>query len=218
MSIYDEQSEADKEKNAICEVTEGDIRNLLYRSPNAMNDVKVFICVAGGLYKIPWNKIFGFVGKFTIPAGVVIDWLGNPSDGLPPDGWLFCDGSPIDQNKYPKLYHLCGGVLPDFSARHASGVYGDDKVAEEGGAYTEVLGSEHIPKHDHKYTVVTCAMRKEADHATGTFENDNGRGVGKTWRSTVREVGRTNVGSEESGRTLNLNPPCIVANKIIKAH
>ena len=113
---------------------------------------------SGGLLKQDRNT---FVGDLGIPIGAILPFAG----AVPPDGFLFCDGSELEQDKYPRLFDVVStsyngsaplaGVntfrIPDLRGRFGLGRHNMDNgelVPQEGsttGAYVDAGGGEPTP-------------------------------------------------------------------------
>lgn len=72
----------------------------------------------------------GFGGSFGIPIGGLLDFYGKTA----PIGFLWCDGSTYDTEKYPKLFeHLGSATLPDMRGL-VSRAYDPSAVRDPDGA------------------------------------------------------------------------------------
>lgn len=57
---------------------------------------------------------------FTLPTGItassgMVIAYAKTGTWSPPDGWLECDGSAVDQQKYPQLYAIVGANVPNIT-------------------------------------------------------------------------------------------------------
>jgi len=86
------------------EITESKICNCGKNIDYGQYDNAFFIVkVAGGLnraFKISREDLERYLHYFTIPEGVVIDWVGKRKL---PEGWLDCNGYRINKVTYPEL-------------------------------------------------------------------------------------------------------------------
>lgn len=88
----------------------------------------------------------------TMPVGTVVSFVGQ----TPPNGWLLCDGSVINQSTYPNLYPLLiSGKLPDLRSRFIVGTgqgagLGNYKLNDTGGSEMVTLTTDQIPSHYHQ--------------------------------------------------------------------
>jgi microcystin-dependent protein len=104
-------------------------------------------------------------GVSSVPSGTVVAYAGH----VPPDGWLFCDGSELDSSdgRYKALFDAVGNVfggegakfkLPDLQGRVVlgAGSYLDPvlqmtkrSVGELLGAAAHKLTVDEMPVHNH---------------------------------------------------------------------
>lgn len=174
------------------------------------------ICVGGKINVDQYS--FGMV-----PIGTVVPWVGNWSSfpfTSPPDGWLVCDGSVIDETTYPELYELLGGlagphpfggpgVLPDMASPHgkviagaggASGAQGDDV-----GQPTKTLGFNDLPAHTHDLTGVVASL----SGSTGDNSVGHNHSYTHTTGATAHNTGNAStdfnwgVGATTGGQSAN---------------
>lgn len=94
-------------------------------------------------------------GVSSIPSGVPLPY---PSD-VPPKGYLVMKGQSITESKYPVLFGLYGGTLPDMRGRYLKGAG---------------LGSEALTKQDgrvmsHEHPTVTVNTQ-EHNHGKGKYK------------------------------------------------
>ncbi len=122
------------------------------------------------------------------PTGQVSPFAGSAA----PDGWLMCDGSPIDRDEYDDLFTVIGTTygngnnvdtfnLPDLRGRvpvgkAASGTF--QSLNASGGTETETLTIAQIPAHAHGVS--------DPGHAHGVYDPGHSHGV--PWRF-IRDVG-----------------------------
>ena len=85
-------------------------------------------------------------GGYKVPVGTIIAYIG----AIPPDGWLLCDGSPIDR-QYKELRKTVGGDnTPDLRGRFLRGLDRTGKLDHDG--LTRALGSpqeDMVGPHTH---------------------------------------------------------------------
>jgi len=79
-----------------------------------------------------------------VPVGSVISWWGN-SDAVP-DGWQYCNGSSVTDDKRP----LKGFDTPDLRNRFVRGAGGDARnTPQVGGQDSMTLTVDQMPAHSH---------------------------------------------------------------------
>jgi len=118
-----------------------------------------------------------------LPVGSILPFAGGGVAGLPPPGFLWCDGATKSKFDFPELYAVIEDrygtsaidplsfVVPDFRGRSPLGaVWGDgegisDVVDENyGGAENVTLGLLNLPSHNH-----TFILKTQGSVPAGTF-------------------------------------------------
>jgi len=228
--LEDSAQEIGAKLATICDLPEADIRAL---SDDDMDTLRVFICMSSELLKITLPDLRGMMGDY-IMVGTVMDWASNITDA--PVGWMFCDGGSYDPLVYPKLHKQLGepadNKLPDSRGDVIFGCHPDGEhrtppplssdptpdvsifanVGDHGGEESIILSAEHLPPHQHDYTDWFSKIHRENDHATGHYENDHGRRLGKTTHTSNRI---TEPSGGSTGEYSNLQPSYTV-RRIIK--
>ena len=147
--------------------------------------------------------------KRVVIVGTIVPYGGESEPG---DGWLLCDGRPLDRGVYPDLYHAIGANfgapdethfnLPDLRGRFVRGV---DHAAERdpdarkrtfaapGGSIGDKVGSlqdDAFKAHTHTYDM---------------FPGDSGnRARGSCWKEKKIDTGSTG-GSETRPKNVYVN-------------
>jgi microcystin-dependent protein len=96
------------------------------------------------------------------PVGTIVAFAGRTA----PEGWLLCDGSPIDRTEYAALFDVIGDIygsgdetstfnLPDLRGRTGVGAGKgtpptERQLADTGGAETVTLTAAQMPVHAHQ--------------------------------------------------------------------
>ena len=100
-------------------------------------------------------------GLNTVPVGSIMCFAGQTC----PDGWLLCDGRPINRADYQKLYSTIGTTygsgngsttfnLPNLQDRFPMGKGTDaSTLGGTGGSNSVTLTSDKLPSHSHTATV-----------------------------------------------------------------
>ena len=117
-----------------------------------------------------------------LPVGSILPFAGGGVAGLPPPGFLWCDGSTKSKFDFPELYAIIRDrygtfnepmfVLPDFRGRSPLGAdWGDgdggiSEVVDEnyGGVENVTLGLLNLPSHNH-----TFILKTQGSVPAGTF-------------------------------------------------
>lgn len=84
------------------------------------------------------------------PCGAISAYYGTTA----PSGWLICDGSSFDTNKYNKLYQLLGSnTLPDLRGRTIVGYDPEDTSTEKinFSVFGSLKGSKFLSSHNHSH-------------------------------------------------------------------
>jgi hypothetical protein len=81
-----------------------------------------------------------------VPVGTIIASACTTA----PDGYLNCDGSEVDKNKYPKLYKVVT-VLPNLKRKFLRGCDSEDNVLKEVNESTTAKNGLSIDDHHHSF-------------------------------------------------------------------
>lgn len=81
-----------------------------------------------------------------VPVGTIIASASTTA----PDGYLYCDGSEVARDQYPKLYDLLGGTLPNLQHKFLRGCDTEAVLTVVNDDTTAVNGLS-IPDHSHDY-------------------------------------------------------------------
>lgn len=155
----------------------------------------------------------------TIPVGTIVDFAGTTA----PDGWLLCDGSPVDRVVYEDLFSIIEdtfGVgdgsttfnVPDCRGRSSMG-------AGTGAGLTartlaDILGEEDhlltgaesgLPAHNHTVPWRDNSCAGGSDNDTGTMTS-----------GPITTVDTSATGPLDASSPHNSIHPVIVLNRIIK--
>lgn len=155
-----------------------------------------------------------------VPAGTIVQYAGSAV----PDGYLFCDGSPVSSATYSKLFSAIGNQyntggesagqfrLPNFKGRVPVGRDSSDSdwnsLGGTRGAKTHTLSIAEMPSHSHSINYDT----NSAWFSLTTGFNDPQQGAGNR---AYRLAGITAGDTGGSGPHNNIQPS-IVVNYIIK--
>lgn len=108
------------------------------------------------------------------PAGGVMPFAGATAPG----GWLLCDGSVKNRNRYPGLFDVLGTTyntggeastdfrLPDYRDQFFVGAGSTYALGAAGGAATVALATGELPSHTHSDGTLAAASHF---HDDGTF-------------------------------------------------
>jgi microcystin-dependent protein len=113
-----------------------------------------------------------------VPAGTVVAYAGDPAKI--PEGWLLCDGAPLDRSAFAPLFAAIGTTwgapngqqfnLPDLRGRFLRGTNGTSSVDPDcagrtpsatGGATGCAVGTtqgDAIPAHTHTLTIPASVL------------------------------------------------------------
>jgi hypothetical protein len=107
-----------------------------------------------------------------VPLGTVIDWWRPTLDTPLPDGWEFCDGTPVQDDRSPLFNHDPVVLKPDLRNRFARGL---DVAAEVDIPATgwEAGGSDHADLDAHRH----AWSRFQDNVATNVWYSFNELGV-----------------------------------------
>jgi microcystin-dependent protein len=125
----------------------------------AQADSDVILYSEGTTFRLHGHDGFGALkGNLLVEgnAGMIQMYAGQ----YPPKGWLFCDGTAIGREAYPKLFAVIGTTygegdgsttfnLPDFRDRFPVGAGTTYVRNSKGGAGTVTLTTSQIPAHTH---------------------------------------------------------------------
>jgi len=87
------------------------------------------------------------IGGYRIPPGTVVAYMGNSA----PEGWLPCNGDPVDESHSDLKSLLVGGLTPDLRGRFPRGFDSTGKIDVDGKGI-RALGSKQedaFKKHSH---------------------------------------------------------------------
>jgi microcystin-dependent protein len=189
------------------------------------------------------------------PVGCIICYAGQTV----PSGWLFCDGSEVQKNKYPYLFTIIGNtygvasnsdnfVLPNLKERLPVGNsnVSNFQLGNTGGNKTVTLGVNQLPSHTHTgttnadgshthtindpgHTHTQNTINDDFNNSSGTppaFTHDNGDDTlwnnintsftGITINASAQHTHEFTTNSTGSGDAVNVLPPYLVLNYIIK--
>ena len=117
-----------------------------------------------------------------LPVGSILPFAGGGVAGLPPPGFLWCDGATKSKFDFSELYAVIEDrygtsaidslsfVVPDFRGRSPLGAgWGDGGISEVvdenyGGAENVTLGLLNLPSHNH-----TFILKTQGSVPAGTF-------------------------------------------------
>lgn len=130
-----------------------------------------------------------YIGEIAIFAG-----------NFPPNGWLFCDGSPLPISENEALFQLIGTTyggdgettfnIPDLRGRvplhRGSNGTNTYVLAEQGGAETVTLTTAQIPSHTH--TVGATTTPGTTASPIGAVLADSGSGSAQYTQATTNLV------------------------------
>ena len=124
---------------------------------------------------ISLKKFLTRLSLCTNPAGTIIAYYGSTA----PSGYLVCDGSKFDTNKYSKLYQILGkNTLPNLVDKFIYGGTSAD-IGAEGGEATHTLTIDEMPSHAHGYS--DYQPRTGSGRGGGSYTV----GIVEAWRDTV---------------------------------
>ena len=149
-----------------------------------------FSCVASFANKSePKNPI-------EFPIGTIIMFA---SDGIPPSGWLLCDGSEAYRLIFKNLFRVIGTKygagdgfhtfnLPDFRGRVVVGVddaekriKGAQRVGMSGGQASHQLSKGQLPSHSHGKGTLSVSPSGSHNHSINDPGHDHGGQTGEGW-------------------------------------
>lgn len=125
-----------------------------------------------------------------IPPGCVQMWAG--AWNKIPNGWLYCDGSPLSTSLYPDLHAAIGYAyggsgttfnLPDFRDRFPKGSYAGDHGGS-GGQSSITLSTSQLPEHTHPM-----------DHGHAGLKNNTAGASNTTWQAGANNANNVNTGA-----------------------
>ena len=165
-----------------------------------------------------YGEVTGYVNNQSgvllgVPVGTVVSWVGNTL----PDGWLWCDGAYISEEKFPVLFKLLkdsnyiinaqGQVqLPSMRGKFLLGTSSTYKNGTTGGTGSMKLELKHIPSHSHSITF----KRGSA----GQVDTADQISIGNIYGTNQKTYTTNSVGS---GEIFSIMPPYYALNFIIKA-
>lgn len=157
---------------------------------------------SGTTRKIPIQTLLLAFSNLYSPTGAVTQYAGTTA----PDGWLICDGSPVDRTTYADLFAIVGttygpgnGVdtfnLPDMRGLTPVGLASSgtfNLLGKTGGTETETLTVAQMPSHAHSVNDPGHAhgvYDPGHSHALRGMNNPNGDGSGVEWTVTYETRG-----------------------------
>ena len=161
---------------------------------------------------ISLKKILTRLTVATPPCGAISAYYGTTA----PRGWLICDGSSFDTNKYSKLYELLGSnTLPDLRGRiivgHDPGDTSNEKL--NFSVFGSLKGSKFLGSHGHSHPNGGHSMLWGAGNVYAPKVVKAGSPGSKnyisTWQHTNAVTNNTGSGDSENIQ------PSIVLNYII---
>ena len=161
---------------------------------------------------ISLKKILTRLTVATPPCGAIYAYYGETA----PSGWLICDGSSFNTNKYSKLYELLGSnKLPDLRGRTIVGHDPEDTSNEKlnFSVFGSLKGSKFLGSHGHSHPNGGHSMLWGAGSVYAPTVVKAGspgsKNEGSTWQ-------HTNAGTNDTGSGDSENiQPSIVLNYII---
>lgn len=143
-----------------------------------------------------------FKGAAGVPAGTIVAYAGDPAKV--PDGWLLCDGAPVDRTTYAGLFSAIGTQwgnpsgqqfnLPDLRGRFLRGTNGTASVDPDcaarapsavGGATGCAVGTtqgDAVPAHTHTLTIPQSGLIN--GYSDGSGKSFYGVGIGSALTAT----------------------------------
>ena len=101
------------------------------------------------------------------PAGVPIGGIIMFGSGIPPTGWLLCNGQAT--TGYPALIAAVGGFVPDLRDLFIMGAGGSHAVGTTGGAASVTLTANQSGLPAHTHTATSAAETQNHTHGVGTL-------------------------------------------------
>lgn len=158
------------------ELTSSIISSKESRSSTEKADEFLFYRVQGGLFKATRDNM---VGDLAVPIGALMPFAG----ALPPTGYLLCDGSEVEKDRFPELFVAIGSIygtpllssnfkLPDMRGRFALGKDNMDNartVAAPGGGSIDAGGGAVNRVNDD--SAVTLGGSSGAEQTTISVDN-----------------------------------------------
>ena len=198
--------------------------NGVYFGDSAPSDTSVLWCDTGDING--GNGDVLPVGSMTMYAGSTV-----------PHGWLLCDGSAISRTVYSELYSVLGIVygsgdgsstfnLPNLVNRFPYGNGGSVGLGQTFGNSSITLSVNQLPAHNHPYQIASddgwlpqFGTPKAVNVGVGAGSNGQGtwsdRGGGGS--QNYIDPSSSFIGNRGSGSAINILPPGLGINFIIKA-
>ncbi|NES45950.1 tail fiber protein [Moorena sp. SIO2C4] len=108
---------------------------------------------------------------YVIPVGTVVPYTGSSA----PAGWLMCDGTSFDADKYPDLNNVLNSEkVPDLRNRFIVGSGSDYATNDTGGQKTVTLTLDQMPSHNHAPDEYYTYLLKVDGHYTTDKTDDTG--------------------------------------------
>lgn len=187
------------------------------RSSTEKSDEFLFYRAAGGLFKATRDNM---VGDLAVPVGALMPFAG----GLPPVGYLLCDGSEVEKDRFPELFVAIGSIygtpllssnfkLPDMRGRFALGKDNMDNartVAAPGGGSIDSGGGRINRVNDD--SAVTLGGSGGAEQTTISIDN-----LPKLLGSDVSIPYAAGPTSGQLGSSYSVMNPYLTLNYIIRS-
>lgn len=113
-----------------------------------------------------------------VPAGTIIPYLGGAS-AAPPDGWLYCDGTPVSRDTYGDLFAAIGATYGTGNGSTTFNLPGGTDIFFKGNGTSTGGGFQ---SHTHRYdTSISISVVAESGHGhTTNAGNTNSTGGSHT--------------------------------------
>lgn len=158
------------------------------------------------------DQITEYVKLCVVPVGTVTMYMGKGT--TPPKGWLFCDGTTIDKDKYPKLYDLIGSKTPNMTDKFPMGTDTSGDVGKSvAPGLPNIVGSWGSVRNNSKVSGSGAFVQSTSSYS-GTGAIVTGNGSGTRYNSLVLDA---RACSPVYGRSRTVQPPAIKIRYIIRA-
>jgi microcystin-dependent protein len=170
-----------------------------------------------------------FLMLHMVPVGTIVPYISD----TPPNGWLICDGSKLEQEKYPELYQLLksfrSSQLPSDAAIHLPDLRGRVPVGEDRertsdlnlgltlGSEEHSLSEDELPPHHHDLRP-TIYKYKYFFSQTGSENDVGGKLVDAGPSAPDYDIQTEVIQSNDVGKGegFSLFQPSLVVSYIIK--